>query len=236
MINVDNWNYYYNFEKGQNIRANLVYTPLVSPDKKNFCLWFARDPKYHFDEKINQLWTNDLLEDRFRKELKYHKIASKYVPTLKIIDVDEKSKKIIIEWPGDDFYSQSLNLSPSDVLPDWKYQMKNILGKLWKNNIVKLSLHPNSWTIYKEELVPFNWFFCYDIDTGKDRLDNLLIQISETRLEKIYSIFKHLGYDLSNEYCAIDLQKISLHSFKSNYDTDLIDDLIKKLDETNNRN
>lgn len=234
MIDTDNWDYYYNFQNEQTIRANLVYTPLVSPDKKKFCMWFVRDENYHYDFETNLMWSDDLLEDRFRKELKYHKLASKYVPTLEILEVDQQSRKIIIEWHENDFYMDCLENSPESVLSSWDYQMTNIMKKLWKNNIVKLSLHPNSWIVKNDHLVPFNWFFCYDKDTGNDSLKNLIIQISETRLEKVYEIFRHLGYDPSRQYSAIDLQKLALHSFKSNYDEKLINNLINQLNEKSN--
>lgn len=233
MINTNNWNYYYNIENGQKIRANLVYTPLVSPDNRTFCMWFHRDPGYHYDQEQNALWTDQLLEDRFQKELKYWNIARQYVPTLDIIDVDHANRKILIDWPGDDFYMQSLDKPRSVVLENWQYYWKSNLAKLWSNNVVKLSLHPNSWTVKDGILVPFNWFFCYDRDSGEDRLEDLLIQISDSRLEKIYKMFESLGLDPSKTYQADDLQRIALNSFRSNYDSDLIDSVIKILNEKN---
>lgn len=229
MINVDNWNYYYNIQGNENIRANLVYTPLVSPDRKQFCMWFYRDDAYHFDKHINSMWNEDLLENRFRKELKYQKIAQRYVPTLEILDVDESSRKIIIEWPNDDFYMSCLTKTPDQVFPGWKYQMQCVLKKLWSNNVVKLSLHPNSWVIKDDLLVPFNWFFSYDKETDTDNLQDLIIQISDNRLEKVYEIFASLGFHPEKNYKVTDLQRLALHSFKSNYDPEFIDQLIKTL-------
>lgn len=232
MINTENWNYYYNVDNGQQIRANLVYTPLVSSDNKNFCMWFYRDYKYHFDIEQNKKWTEELLTDRFNKELKYWKIAKEYVPTLEIIDVDFNQRKIIIEWPGDDFYMQSYNKDKDHVLKNWKYYWKCNLKKLWENNVVKLSLHPNSWVVKDGMLVPFNWFFCYDRDTGNDCLNDLLIQISDNRLEKLYDLYKMLGLDPTKHYSADELQIIALNSFKSNYDEDLIKEALTLLNET----
>jgi hypothetical protein len=236
MINTDNWDYYYNYENGQTIRANLVYTPLVSPDRTKFCMWFKRDVNYHFDQKINSLWTEDILDDRFQKELKYHNIASRYVPTLEILEINYSSKKIIIEWFDNDFHTSCQNKSREEIFPNWEYQMINMMKKLWKNNVVKLSLHPNSWIVKDEYLVPFNWFFCYDKSTDSDSLDNLIIQISETRLEKVYDIFKSLGFDPNLKYSATELQTLALHSFKSNYNEDIINRLLVSLNETINKN
>lgn len=237
MIDITNWNLYWNAEGTQQVRANLVYSAYVSPDRKSFCQWFARDPKYHPHSAENQQWTEELLEDRFRKELKYHTKATRFMPTLPILDVDERARKIVFAWPGDDFLMQSINAGSREaVISDWKEQWVDLIIKMWKANITKLSLHPNSWTVSKGRLVPFNWFFCYDTDTDKDSFANLLIQISPGRLEKMHGVLSKLGMTIDEMYAPAKLQLAAFNSFRSNYDDELIDSIIEKLNEENNRN
>jgi hypothetical protein len=230
MTDITNWDLYWNVENGESFRANLVYSAYRSPDKKHFCQWFVRDSRYHADLYENSLWTDELLEDRFQKELKYHERASKVMPTLDIVDVDVKSRQIIFAWPGDDFLMQSLYQgSREQVLPDWQEQWVSLIEKMWSVNITKLSLHPNSWTVRDGELVPFNWFYCYDTDTGTDSFSKMDIQISSGRKENLYPILQKFEIDYDTEYSVKKLQAIAFNSFRKNYSSELIDRILAKL-------
>lgn len=229
MTDVTNWDLYWNYEQGDCYRANLVYSAYCSPDKKHFCQWFYRDNKYHRDEYENSLWTEELLEDRFRKELKYHERASKVMPVLDIVEIDEKARKVIYAWPGDDFLMQSFRLSREEVLPDWQDQWVSLIEKMWSANITKLSLHPNSWTVRDGVLVPFNWFYCYDTDTGTDSFENMSIQISQGRKENVYPILERFKIEWEKQYPVKQLQLIAFNSFRNNYPKELIDRIIEKL-------
>lgn len=230
MIDLSKWSLYWNLEGSQLVRANLVYSAYVSPDRKSFCQWFARDPMYHPHDSENQRWTEELLEDRFRKELKYHTRATRFMPTLPVLDVDEKERKIVFNWPGDDFLMQSINAGSREaVIADWKDQWLDLILKMQTANITKLSLHPNSWTVIKGRLIPFNWFFCYDTDTGRDSFSNLMIQISSGRMEKLEHILEKLNIDKDQMYSAARLQTAALESFRSNYDDMFIDRVLSAI-------
>ena len=85
----DDWNFHYNLEGKEWIRQNLVYTPYISPDKKTMCMSFNRDPHYHCWPEENLRWTDELLNDRFAREVTYYDIArAADIPTLKIKDID----------------------------------------------------------------------------------------------------------------------------------------------------
>ena len=227
MIDVSNWELYWNLEGQDQVRANLVYSAYISPDKKHFCQWFDRDIRYHRDPDENKLWTPEILKDRFSKEIKFHDRASRHMPTLPIVDIDEKERKIIYEWPGDDFLMQSIAAgSRENVLLDWQDQMTLLIHKMKKSYITKLSLHPNSWTVRDGTLIPFNWFFCYDTDCDTDSFDNLSIQISPGRMEKLEPILEKLKIKKENTYPVEKLQRAALESFRSNYDDAFIDRII----------
>jgi hypothetical protein len=221
-MNISDWTYYYNLEDQEYVRANLVYTPYVSPDNTTFCMSFNRDRGYHKNENENILWTEELLTDRFLKEIEFHSQASKTIPTLMIKDIDHQARKIFLEWHGDDFFMQGLKLGGyNKVLPDWQEQWLDLIKKMWAADIFKISLHPNSWIAHQGTLIPFNWFFCYRENHTAITLRSLLIQISAGRQEKLGNL------DLDKEYTPKELQQVAFNSFRHNYPKELIDDAIQ---------
>lgn len=228
-MNTTNWALYWNIEDGELIRGNLVYSAYISPDKQHYCQWFKRDIRYHPFTTENELWTEELLEDRFRKELTYWNRAKNFMPVLDLVDVDEVERKIIYKWPGDDFLMQSHYAgSRENVLNDWQDQWINLIEKMWSANIVKLSLHPNSWTVRDSTLVPMNWFYCYDYDLGQDSFANMNIQISSGRRENLQPILKKLDIDFDTYYPARKLQTVAFNSFRKNYPSELMDRILQK--------
>lgn len=230
MIDISNWNLYWNSENQETFRANLVYSAYRSPDTKHFCQWFVRDPAYHTCPEENAQWTEALLENRFRKELKYHAIASKTMPVLPMVDVDESTRQVVYEWPGDDFLMQAYTRpSREHVLFNWQEQWIQLIEKMWLANITKLSLHPNSWTVHDGVLIPINWFYCYDTDTDTDSFENMNIQISSGRKENLYPILEKFNIEWHKQYPVKQLQQIAFNSFRKNYPKELIDKAIDKL-------
>ncbi len=231
MKNLSNWEYYYNEEPGDRYRANLVYTAYVSPDKKTLCMKFIRDLGYHKDPIENHAWTEELLEERFRRELKFYNLAKNYTPVAEIVDVDESTRSIFINWPGDDFYMMGYRSSYQNILPDWKEQIKKRFTEMWGAGILKFSIHPNSWLLFDDGILrPFNWFFTFsDIEESKS-INDFMIQISDSRRESLGPILESNGWNLDTKYNLTELQNISLESFRKNYPDDLINDLkeIKK--------
>jgi len=209
-MNFSDWSYLYNWDGSQNVRANLVYTPYISPDSKTLCMSFNRDKNYHSFIRENELWTEELLYERFLREMKFHGVAyTNNITTIKIIDIDEIKRHIFIEWHGADFYTQGFG-----VLQNWKEQWLLRIEQMWDAGIFKFSLHPNSWVVHDETLIPFNWFFCFDKNESII-IKDFLIQISSERQEKMEEFLKHLKLDF-------------FLSFKSNYPNELIADIVKK--------
>ena len=229
MTNLENWNHYYNLEGTEQVRANLVYTPYVSPDKQTFCMSFNREEGYHIYVHENFKWTTELLTDRFDRELLFHSRASKVMPTLDLVDVDTENRRIFLKWHGDDFYMQGLKAGGYDkVLPKWQEQWSDLISKMWDANIMKYSLHPNSWVAIDGVLTPFNWFFCFDRADTQITIRSLLLQISDDRQDKLIKVLDSAGLNIDKLYTSIELQNIALTSFKSNYPEQLINNIIKK--------
>lgn len=227
MFDITQWDYYYNLEGTELVRANLVYTPYVSPDKKIFCMSFNRDIGYHKHEHENILWTEELLTDRFNRELLFHDKASSIMPTLNVLHVDSDKRMIFLEWHGDDFLMQALDIGYNQLLPDWETQWTQLIEKMWSLGIYKISLHPNSWTAHNGVLIPFNWFFCYDRNEPLITIRSLLIQISAGRQEKLEQVLLNNGVDIDKPIDPVTLQKIAFNSFRHNYPTELIDNVLR---------
>jgi len=218
--------YYYNENEHGLVRANLVYTPLVDKKKNVMCMSFNRDLHYHFDPNQNALWTDLDLQNRFEKELEYHKKVQKLLPTLEIYDVDYDNRKIYMEWPSDDFYMLGRNESWDRLLPDWKEQWLHIVKTLKHGaKISKFSLHPNSFVIRNQRLIPFNWFFCYDRDEPTN-LSGVIKQISIERFDKLKPILDKYKIGIDEIRPAKDFEHLCLMSFSSNYPEDLIEQAI----------
>lgn len=222
-MDISNWNYYYNFNNGDQVRANLVYTPYINPERNILCMSFNRDPNYHILVSENIEWSQLDLKERFDKELNFYLEAKRHeIPVLKIIDVSFINRMIFLEWYGDDFYTLAQQTNYDAVLPNWKEQWENIILNLRKANISKFSLHPNSFAIRDQELVPFNWFFCYYRDDSSVRIKDVLKQISSERQDKLIPVLESLGIEIDKNYRASELENVCFHSFSSNYPADLI--------------
>jgi len=222
------WDHYYNLENGKLVRANLVYTPYVSFDKKTFCMSFNRDPEYHKYPEEEVQWTTQDLVTRFEREIKFREKASAVLPTLAVKDIDITRRKIFLEWYGDDFYMQAIKHNGYDnVLPDWKEQWISLIKTMQSNGIIKFSLHPNSWTVKDGTLIPFNWFYTYDCNEPPVVIRDMLKQISIGRQKKLRLELEKAGFTLDTPYSVIELQKIAFNSFRSNYPKELIDDILQ---------
>ena len=228
MLNISNWDFYYNIEGNEAVKANLVYTPYISPDSKTFCMEFNRNPLYHTDPTENAKWTDDDLQERFNRELRFRNRAAMVMPVVNITDVDYFKRRIFLEWPGDDFYMMAHKANGyNNVLPNWQEQWSNLIRKMWSVNLLKISLHPNSWVVRENTLVPFNWFYSYDAHE-KVTIRSMLKQISAGRQEKMFPLLEQQGLELDTLYPIKALQPIAFNSFRANYSAELIDNTIKE--------
>jgi hypothetical protein len=235
MFDISQWEYYYNLEGEELVRANLVYTPYVNASKTIFCMSFNRDIGYHTDPDENELWTEELLTDRFNRELLFLGRAAVVMPTLNLLSVDYLHRRIFLEWYGDDFLMQGINAGGyENVLPDWESQWTMLLHKMWSIGIYKISLHPNSWTVHNGILIPFNWFFCFDAHEQHVTIRSLLLQISAGRQEKLAIVLESNKIDINALMPPESLQKIAFNSFKHNYSPRLIDNILNDLNVLHN--
>ena len=227
MSHLKDWNYYWNEEQGDRFRANLVYTAYVSPDQNTFCMSFHRDPAYHSNLEENKLWTEELLTERFNREISFYEKAKAVMPVADVLDIDIAKREIYLRWPKDDFYMMGYRASYDQVLPNWQYQMKERFQQMWELGILKFSMHPNSWIVYEDNILrPINWFFTFDKNEEDKSIADYLIQLSDSRQDKLGPILESSGIDINKKYDLKILQAICFESFRHNYPSDLIDQLL----------
>jgi len=156
--------YYYNDVPGQGLcRNNLIYTSLISADKKIFVQHYVNDTAYHKGK--NQVVDPDKMAEKWSRELYYLTYMADHAPDCipKILDIDLIEKKIYLEVDGVDFWQQSnCNITNyNKVLPDWQEQMLAIINKHRELGLYKYSLPPSIYFIVDGKLTSINYFFSY---------------------------------------------------------------------------
>jgi hypothetical protein len=89
----DNYEYYYNDVPGKGLcRNNLIYTSLISKDRKTFCQWYYNDEGYHGGH--NQVVDPNLMQEKFDREVEYLLLMQnhypQHVPEIKDINLEER--------------------------------------------------------------------------------------------------------------------------------------------------
>ena len=163
------YDYYWNDIPGVGLsRNNLIYTSLISEDKKTFVQWYFNDVNYHKDQ--NEIVDSNKMELKWLREVNYlTQMRNNYpnlVPTIKNIDLD--NRKLYLEIDGLDFWNRAgcLTENYDRVLPDWQEQMLNIIQTHRNLGWYKFSMHPSSYFIVDGKLKSINYFFTYRENEG----------------------------------------------------------------------
>jgi len=223
--------YYYNNVPGQGLcRNNLIYTSLISKDKKTFVQWYHNDTEYHKGE--NQVVDPILMDQKWEREVKFLTLMSEsypeYVPN--ILDINTKEKKIYLSIDDVDFWQNSLdaNCSFDRLLPDWQEQILDILKKYKSLGFYKYSLHPSSYFLINGKLKAINYFFCYLENEGPISIADHSSHIYSTRQEIMRKKIEAMGLSWDNPEPLNKLQLLCFESFRVNY-TDEFTEKCKEL-------
>jgi hypothetical protein len=227
------YSYYYNTtpEYGQ-VRNNLVYTSLISDDKKTFVKWFHNDTDYH--KGMNLVVDPDLMESKWQRELRYITLMNdfypEHIPVIK--DINHSEKKIYFQIEGYDFWQRHYdrNCSYEDVLPDWQEQMLDIIRAHKDLGLYKYSMHPSSYFIVDGKLKSINYFFAYQKNEDLVTLGEHKTHISLERIEKLEKIMKSMNLTWESKVPFHDIQMLCFESFKSNYPENFIEQAKKIYD------
>lgn len=224
-MNID-MKYYYNRIPGKDEwRNNLIYTSLISLDEKVFCQWYYNDLEYHKGQ--NEVVNPMLMEEKWNREVKFLQLMRKEYPHLvpKILDIQEKERKIFLEIDGVDFWQRSLDLNCSfnEVLPDWQEQMLNIIKAHRTLGIYKYSMHPSSYFVIDGKLKSINYFFTYDKTEPYFSIKDVESHIYSTRQAELKKHVGQLGIEWDKPQPFELLETLCWESFRTNYPADFIE-------------
>lgn len=222
--------YYYNNVPGQGLcRNNLIYTSLISNDKKTFVQWYYNDTEYH--KGHNQVVDPDKMNEKWEREVKWltlmHENYPMHVPH--ILEIDYNNKKIYLEIDGEDFWEQS-NCSIDNyekVLPDWQTQMTEIVNAHLNLGLYKYSMHPSSYFIIDGKLKSINYFFTYHKTEPNFSIKDVESHIYSTRQDELKKHVEALGIKWDTPQPFNLLEQLCWLSFRTNYPTDFIDKMLK---------
>lgn len=215
-----NFSYYYNNVPGSGLcRNNLIYTSLISSDKKTFVQWYHNDTEYH--NGMNEVVDPALMNEKWARELCYLTQMSKCYPDLvpKILDIDLREKKIYLEIDGVDFWERAgcLTENYNSVVPDWQEQMLEIFKAHKELELWKYSLHPSSYFVVDGRLKSINYFFTYQTGEGPITVRDHLSHISEGRRKEMKPKTDAMGIDWDTPYDLKTMQMLTFESFRNNY-------------------
>jgi hypothetical protein len=223
-----NFEYYYNKVPGKGlVRNNLVYTSLISKDKKTFCQWYHNDSEYHKGK--NKVVDPELMESKWLREVNYLTQMRNVYPNLvpKIINIDLDRRKLYLEIDGVDFWQRHYdnNCTYDQVLPDWREQTLEIFKAHKALGIYKYSVHPSSYFIVDGQLKSINYFFAYRDTEPPITVNQVISHISEERLESAQIIADKYGITFDTPVDLKSFQMMILESFKSNYPGEFVEEL-----------
>ena len=222
----DNFAYYYNNVPNVGLcRNNLIYTSLISDDKKTFCQWYYNDTEYHRGQ--NQIIDPPKMEEKWLREVKYLTLMSEIHPelVLHIKNIDNEKRKLYLEIDGPDFWELAGcdHNNFNDVLPDWQNQMLNIIKAHKSLNLHKYSMHPSSYFVMDGKLKSINYFFTYHKDETNISIKDVESHIYSTRQDEMRKHLLSLGIDWETPQSWNTFDKLCWESFRTNYTSEFIE-------------
>jgi hypothetical protein len=220
------YDYYWNNVPGVGLcRNNLIYTSLISEDKKTFVQWYYNDANYHKDQ--NEIVEPELMQAKWDREICYLCQMSQYYPDLvpKIKNIDIPEKKIYLEINQLDFWNQAgcLTENYSRLLPDWQEQMLDILRAYKALGWYKFSLHPSSYFVIDGKLKSINYFFVYTENEGPISIADHSSHIHSNRQKIMREQVEAMGLDWHATQPLSKLQELCFESFRTNYPAEFIE-------------
>ena len=220
-----NYSYYYNVtpEYGA-VRNNLIYTSLISEDKKTFVQHYVNDSEYH--KGMNQVVDPKLMDEKWHREMHFLHNMQHHYPDLvpEILDVNVPERKIYLAIDGVDFWQRSLDgkCSFDEVLPDWQDQMLNIIKSHKAHGWYKYSMHPSSYFIVDGKLKSINYFFTYSSNEGPISIADHQSHLSENRQAELRKHVESMGMSWDKPQPLNLLEQLCWESFRTNYPADFV--------------
>lgn len=158
---IEYWNNFYKHESGTLAIANMVYEPLINPNKDIFKMNFNANTYF-----VNTNMTEDLRQNWFSREINYiEKLKHKpYAP--EINNIDHRNRTIEFKW-YDRSVSKMIHTGEISTVSNWQQQIKDILSDLLAENIRKSNLYPH--TFYMDNSNRIRIMDLYGCSSAEDR-------------------------------------------------------------------
>ena len=220
------YEYYYNNVPGEGpTRNNLIYTSLISKDKKTFLQWYHNDTAYH--QGKNQVVDPAKMQEKWLREVNYltqmRNAYPELVPTILNIKLEER--KLYLEIDGPDFWERAgCDAANFDsVLPDWQDQMLEIIQAHKSLGFHKYSMHPSSYFVVDGRLKSINYFFTYKDTEPNMSIKEVESHIHVNRQEQMRKHLDSLGIDWNTPQPWEVMDQLCWASFSTNYPTEFIE-------------
>lgn len=222
------YEYYWNNVPGIGLcRNNLIYTSLADKDLTKFVQWYYNDGEYHRGQ--NQVVDPTLMEEKFKREVKYLSLMTKEFPNLvPEFELDVENKKIFLNIDGKDFWNRAgcLTENYDNVLPDWQDQMLEIIKAHKSLGVHKYSMHPSSYFVVNGKLKSMNYFFTYHEDEPCVSIAEVESHIYSTRQTEMRKHLESLGIEWNTPQPWDVMDKLCWNSFRTNYPTEFIEKVL----------
>jgi hypothetical protein len=220
------YEYYYNNVPGVGLtRNNLIYTSLISTDKKVFVQWYHNDSEYHKGQ--NEIVDPDKMEEKWQREVKFLKVMSGTFPmhVPEILDIDYTERKIYLGIDGLDFWNRAgcLIENYNSVLEDWEDQTVEIIKTHKMLGLHKYSMHPSSYFVVKGKLKSINYFFTYHKSEPNISIKEVESHIHSNRQDEMRKHLHRLGIEWDTPQPWEIMDKLCWESFKTNYPVDFVE-------------
>jgi hypothetical protein len=220
------YEYYYNNVPGEGqSRNNLIYTSLVSPDKKTFVQWYTTESDYHKGQ--NEVVDPRLMKEKFHRELHFLHNMQHHNPDMvpKILDVNIPEQKIYLEIDGLDFWNRANCTTENydSVVPDWQEQMIAIVQAHKARGWHKYSMHPSSYFVVGGKLKSINYFFTYHKDEKNVSIAEVESHIHSNRQAEMRKHLESLGIEWDKPQPWEVMDQLCWESFRKNYPAEFIE-------------
>ena len=220
------YDYYYNNVPGVGLtRNNLIYTSLISHDKKTFVQWYTTDSDYHKGQ--NEVIDPKLMSEKFHRELHFLSNMAWHNPDMvpKILEVSIPEQKIYLEIDGLDFWNRAncTTENYNQVLPDWQDQMIAIIKAHKARGWHKYSMHPSSYFVVDGRLKSINYFFTYHKDEPNVSVSEVESHIHSNRQTEMRKHLESLGIEWNKPQPWSIMDQLCWESFRTNYPAEFIE-------------
>jgi hypothetical protein len=169
-MNITDWSPYYkiNPDNGRLIESNLIYTPLVSPDGKTFCMNFDHTHPYQNEEVKNYLqdrpfYTKEMVKFYFDREVRYREIFRNSTWAPKVLSIDYDRQLIFFRWSGKTCNNIIYDGLGLDVeCSDWRQQLSSIIKDIVTSGYYKITLYPHCFFVEDGILKVMDFYGCIE--------------------------------------------------------------------------